>query len=105
MKSVSLPIRRLGSVQKAIAQHEKRWGKLRTKLARKRPVFWVTRNFDDLGVRIWPTAPTRDESTWTVFGDPHNYSASCCKQFLRATGIRVRPGQCIKVRFSAEVIP
>jgi hypothetical protein len=102
-----MTIRRLGSVQKAIAQHEKRWGKLRTKLARKRPVFWVTRNKPGFcksssSVRIYHTKPRLDGGWWS---HKLNYVLACSKWFFRATGLKVRPGQCLKVRFSAEVIP
>ena len=75
-------------------------------MSRRRTWTWVTRDSDDNEVCLWFKArpkPKRD-STGCWWTRNNEWDSYCYKEFRRVTGLRIRPGQLLKVEFSAKVL-
>lgn len=66
---------------------------------------WVTRGKGADYVDVWfgATKPLQD-FRGRYFDNTLKVVTVCARDFMAATGIKIKPGQCLKVDFSAKII-
>jgi hypothetical protein len=76
-------------------------------MPKKRPAFWVSRDEGDgyeNTVDLWIKEPVISTGLWYFTTNNNRLATICYKYFQQATGISIKPGECVRVRFSAEIV-
>ena len=69
----------------------------------KRRWRWVTRDSGTGFIKVWASHLKPDKND---LGDYRGggFVTVCCDEFKLATGIKIKPSECLKVEFSAKVV-
>jgi hypothetical protein len=76
---------------------------MKTPKKRKPKPLWASRDPGHETVEFWAKKPVLLQGYYRPNGSDLD-ACLCCSDLLKYTGLKVKPGTCVKVQFSVEVI-